>query len=129
MLKWLIALTVALVPYTSFASGTFCSGFSVHYSESHVDLGVPPPQGLRLGEIFLSADGETLGKIELFADAPPVGSFPYTVELTEKKVLAREGNITWGWEVFSADLTATGPGDSKPVQEQVVCKTSWALVP
>jgi hypothetical protein len=127
--KLVISLLALLACADAFASGTFCSGFSIHYSENRVDLGIPPPPGLRLGEQFLAQDGTLLGKIEFFQDQPSVGDFPYQVDITNKKTLARHGDPGMGWEVFSADFTATKPGDSNPIQESVVCKTTWAIVP
>jgi len=127
--KLAISLLALLACADAFASGTFCSGFSVHYSENRVDLGIPPPPGLRLGQQILSQDGLLLGKIEFFQDQPSVGDFPYQVEITNKKTLSREGSPVSCWVVFSADFTASKSGDSAPIQEPVVCKTTWAFVP
>ena len=80
--KLVISLLALLACADAFASGTFCSGFTIHYSENRVDMGAQPPAGFRMGEQFLSQSGVLLGKLEFFYEEPSVGEFPYQVDIT-----------------------------------------------
>jgi hypothetical protein len=127
--KSLFILFTLLLTSSAFASGTHCSGFSVHYSDLRTDRGTPPRPGDKLETLMLTVDGVMLGKLERFQDKPDVGTMPVDIRFNNKKDLAKGGGPAFGWVVYDTTIVIQGPGNSQPYEEAVTCKDEWELVP
>lgn len=123
-----IVFYVLLTSNYASASGTFCSGFSVHYVSQRNDFGMQPPEGTKIGETFLSRNGELLGRVEYFVGQPEVGSFDMTVKFEDEVILKSVDHAAAGYKVFSAVLVIE-QGFFETHSESVICQTSWAFVP
>lgn len=110
------------------ASGTFCSGFSVHYVSQRNDYGMQPPEGTKIGETFLSRNGELLGRVEYFVGLPEVGSFDMSVKLKNEVILKSVEHAAAGYKVYSAILEVE-QSFFETHSESVICQTSWSFVP
>lgn len=127
---------VALLPVMAQASGTVCSSEKLYYSSTRVDFGTRPPRGTVTGQTVIAYDGKILLNHTSIEGLTPHGSAPYTVILSGvAKPLATEGTKMAGARIYKHTarlvqldpLHRTMPRDI--AREEVVCRTTWALLP
>ena len=128
MKSMIFSLTVLFVSSAQ-ASGTHCSGFSVHYVESHADMGMQPPQGMHVGLSFLVHDGKEKGREHYYYQSSTKGNLNYDVNLANQVEVASTGSMIAGSKIFTATLEAKAKKGPDVITEAVVCENTWALVP
>lgn len=126
-------LSIAAATLTSSlarANGTVCAGPNLHYVDDYHVLGIPPPDGFMYHEAFLTSKGKLLAHVRHFQNKPSVGAFEWNVQKTNEMTLAKQGNQSAGWRVYSATLTVQlGTNQSTKIVDLVTCKDTWAIVP
>ena len=124
---------LSLVGVNSFATSTVCSSEQLYFSDVRKDYGTQPQPGMLLGTRVIVYKGQVLVKHEFIQGLGQHTIFPFQATLVgEAVVLEKQGNQISGNSVFKQQAVLSKMTLNKAevvAQVEVVCKSTWAMVP